>query len=425
MTDTEVNIDTKRGYKKTKMGWIPNSWNYDIIGDKIDLLTGYPFPSKDYSSQGVKLLRGANIKRGHIDWENGNTVYWSNHTEKLERYLLQEDDLVIAMDGSLVGRSYGQIKSSDLPAYVLQRVARIRTKEIDINFLKHIVSSRIFVNYCDSVKTVTAIPHISTKDIKRFKIPIPPVSEQNKIADLLSTWDEAISKTEKLINAKKRYKKGLMQMLLSGKVRFLEFEEDWKEVRFEDVVKIDAKSLNSKTSPNYRFQYISLSDIKNGLICRELETHDFNNAPSRAKRIVTEGDVLMATVRPNLQAFAMAEKEHEGMIASTGFAVLSPKKNFNNRYLYHYLYSDHISSQLHALTVGSNYPAINSSDVKKLKIYISTNQEEIDKIESVFTTIDKEIKTLGKIKDLFVVQKKGLMQKLLTGKVRVNKMEGV
>ena len=409
----------KEGYKKTKLGWIPKDWDYDRIGDKIDLLTGYPFSSKDYSEKGIKLLRGANIKRGFIDWENGNTVFWEAQTEDLEKYLLKENDLVIAMDGSLVGRSYGQIESCDLPAYVLQRVARIRSSKINIHFIKHIVSSKIFVNYCDSVKTVTAIPHISTKDIRRFKIPIPPLPEQKKIADILSTWDRAIETLEQLITKKEELKKGLMQQLLTGKKRFPGFVGEWSEVRFKDVVKIDAKSLNSKTSPDYEFEYISLSNVENGQISNDLEVYKFKDAPSRAKRIVSEGDILMATVRPNLQAFALAKKEHQGKIASTGFAVLNPKKGFNNKYLYHYLFSNHISSQIFALIVGSNYPAINSKDLKKLKIWMPPTKEEVDKIESVLTNIDDEIKILMIQKELVTVQKKGLMQQLLTGKTRV------
>lgn len=271
-----------------------------------------------------------------------------------------------------------------------------------------------------NVSSGTKMPRADWGFISKYPFALPPIDEQLKIVEVLSIWDEAISKVEKLIKAKKRCKKGLMQRLFTGKVRFPESAGEWKEVRFKDVVKIDAKSLDSRTSPDYRFKYISLSDVYNGMISKELKVHDYKSAPSRAKRIVSKGDILMATVRPNLQTFAMAEKEHEGIIASTGFAVLSPKKNFNIKYLYQYLYSDHISSQLHALTVGSNYPAINSSDVKKLKICIPTDRKEVDKIEFVFTTFDKEIKALGKVKELLFLQKKGLMQQLLTGKVRVN-----
>ena len=100
---------------------IPEDWEARAIGDDIDLLTGYPFPSSEYTESGVRLLRGSNVKRGLKNWAE-DTQYWPSISPDVARYELREGDLVIAMDGSLVGRSYAKLaKDGLLP--MLQRVA--------------------------------------------------------------------------------------------------------------------------------------------------------------------------------------------------------------------------------------------------------------------------------------------------------------
>ena len=137
-------------------------WQLKAIGKQIDLLTGFPFQSNYYAESGIRLLRGSNVKRGSTDWSEDLGQCWPMITPDIVKYELQSGDLVIAMDGSLVGRSYARLKGTDLPALLLQRVVRIRSKAIDLGFLSQIVGSDHFIKYCDSVKTVTAIPHISS-----------------------------------------------------------------------------------------------------------------------------------------------------------------------------------------------------------------------------------------------------------------------
>ena len=124
------------GYKHSDVGVIPDDWDAKAIGEEIDLLTGFPFPSSGYSKSGVRLLRGSNIKRGQTDWSDDIVQYWPEVSRELARYSLQVGDLVVSMDGSLVGRSFAQLRDSDLPALLLQRVARIRGKKMDVTYLR-------------------------------------------------------------------------------------------------------------------------------------------------------------------------------------------------------------------------------------------------------------------------------------------------
>ena len=412
----------RRNFIKNKIGFIhPEDWIITKIG-KIADINVTSLGTKTDPEKEISYIDLGSVNEGRIDQPVDNFKY-KNAPSRARRIVSSNDVLMSTVRPNLKGFARA---NDDIDGYICSTGFAVLTPNDEINskYIFQSLFTETFQRQFYQLLVGSSYPAINNSDVEKLYLALPSdYDERKKIVKILSTWDEAISKTEKLIQAKKRYKKGLMQRLLTGKVRFPEFEGEWQEVRFKDVVKINAKSLNSETTPDYKFEYISLSDIENGQISKKLDEHEFKDAPSRAKRIVSEGDILMATVRPNLQAFALAKNEHQDKIASTGFAVLTPKKDFNIKYLYHYLYSHYMSSQLHALTVGSNYPAINSSDVKKLKVRIPRSNHEINKIESVLTNIDKEIKLLKKNKEQFIIQKKGLMQKLLTGKVRVNNLK--
>lgn len=205
---------------KRRLPGFEGEWQVQSIGGLIDLVTGFPFPSSGFAKSGVRLLRGSNVKRGVTDWSEGLVQYWPRHSIELTDFELQEGDLVISMDGSLVGRSYAHLTPSDLPALLLQRVARIRSKKLDIGFLTQHVGSVGFVNYCDSVKTVTAIPHISAADIRHFTTACPPtLAEQSAVAEVLCDMDSQIADTESKLTKARNIKQGMMQELLTGRIR--------------------------------------------------------------------------------------------------------------------------------------------------------------------------------------------------------------
>lgn len=201
-----------------------------------------------------------------------------------------------------------------------------------------------------------------------------------------------------------------------------EIPGDWEVKHFEDIAEIDKNSLNSKTSKNYEFDYISLSDIDSDDFKIETTKQTFGTAPSRARRIVNQGDILMSTVRPNLQGFSLIQTKVKDLVASTGFAVITAKK-CNNEYLFQFLFSSAIKRQFYQLLVGSNYPAINSSDVRKLKIPLPPLPEQ-KAIAQVLSTWDKAIHQTEQLITQKEQGKKWLMQQLLTGKKRLKGFEG-
>ncbi|MEO2278841.1 restriction endonuclease subunit S [Pseudoalteromonas pernae] len=216
----------QKGTKPSELGEIPEDWDVKTIGESCDVLTGFPFPSNKYCDSGIRLLRGSNVKRGETDWSPEITQYWPEITPNIKEYELRVGDIVVSMDGSLVGKSYAQLSKEDLPAVLLQRVARIRSESIEVNYLKEWVCSKFFTNHCDSVKTVTAIPHISPLDIRSFRLLVPSEKEeQTAIATILSDMDSEIQTLEQRLAKTRQIKQGMMQELLTGRTR-LPFEKD-------------------------------------------------------------------------------------------------------------------------------------------------------------------------------------------------------
>jgi len=209
-------------FKDTKIGRIPKDWEYVRIDEHINLFYGNAFKSSDFNEEGIgtKLLRGVNITVGRLRWTKKIDRYLNLPYEDYAKYGAEEGDLVISMDGSLVGRNFARVNKSDLPLLIVQRVACIRAKKsLNLEYLKQLVGSRMFLNYVDAVKTNSGIPHISGKDIKHFKIPFPSLEEQQKIADILSEADAKIEKEQTQKAHLEALKKGLMQQLLTGKKR--------------------------------------------------------------------------------------------------------------------------------------------------------------------------------------------------------------
>ncbi|WP_204524564.1 restriction endonuclease subunit S [Burkholderia thailandensis] len=166
------------------------------MGECVELLTGFPFKSASYSSDAsnVRLLRGDNVAQGVLRWDDAKR--WPNdQLTNLSEYALQADDIVLAMDRPWIaaGLKFAHIRQADLPCYLVQRVARLRAREVvDARFLRYVIGSQAFTEYILSIETGTAVPHISSKQIAGFEFDLPPKGEQERIGLLLGMLDDRI-----------------------------------------------------------------------------------------------------------------------------------------------------------------------------------------------------------------------------------------
>jgi type I restriction enzyme, S subunit len=166
-------------------------WEEKTLGENSDLLTGNPFDSKKFSKDGIFLVRGINVKRGYLDISEDISEYWPT-SHDLEKFLLKDDDVVIQMDGALIGKSYAKIQSKHLPALLVQRVTRIRSSNIDSEFTYQSIQ-RDFLKYISRIKTETAVPHLSLNDIRSFFISTPKEKEQKKIGNFFKQLDTLLN----------------------------------------------------------------------------------------------------------------------------------------------------------------------------------------------------------------------------------------
>ncbi len=284
--------------------------------------------------------------------------------------------------------------------------------------------------------TSGSMKKLSRERFRSIHILVPPQPFQEKSCQLIEKFDRAIALTEKLIAAKRRLKKGLMRKLFTGECRFSEFIEsqerktttigslpkDWAIQKFSDVAEIDPESLTDNTDPSHSFKYIDLGSVKEGKIRIPAEEIQFHEAPSRARKIVKNSDILMSTVRTYLNGFARIEDDVETIVCSTGFSVIRASNQVDSLYIYEFLFTYLLAKQVHARLVGSNYPAINSRDVRLLHIPWPS-LEERRRIGKVLSDMRLEIQILEQQLELLKRQKRGLMQKLLTGDIQITTLD--
>ncbi len=359
---------------------------------------------REYTLVTVKRSRGGVEKRELL---RGSEIMTPS------QFLIREGDFLISkrmivhgacgtvpreLDGAIVSNEYAVIASDG---------------EIDLRFLSYLAATKYFQQTCFHSSIGVHVEKMIFRVEQWLKWPfnIPPLSTQRQIHQLFDTWEEAIATSEALLASANAEKRALMSLLLPPRHSSDWKRYEWQRVSIGDLAHVDSESLPATTDASFSFRYISLADINAGKISSRLRTFVFSEAPSRARRIVNPGDILMSTVRPNLHGHARLTGTHEGCIASTGFAVISASDNVNANYLYQYLFSDDIQRQVNALVTGSNYPAINSSDLRELQVSVP-NKLRQDSVAKLLTIQDTRIEALRSQVAALLLEKEALMQRL-------------
>ena len=255
---------------------------------------------------------------------------------------------------------------------------------------------------------------LNKASLEKIPLLVPPVQEQNKIAQILSTWDKAITSNELLLANSQQQKKSLMQQLLTGKKRLLDsngmrFSGEWKPYNLSDIAIIIMGS--SPKSEAYNEDGVGLpllqgnADVKN----RKSAPRIFTSEITKECAI---GDILLSVRAP---VGTVAISEHKACIGR-GIAAIKAKRKFDQDFIYQWLLW--FEKRWCSLSQGSTFESINSDDIKQLIIRVPDFGEQV-KIAAVLSTADQEISVLQHKLDALKQEKKALMQQLLTGKRRV------
>ena len=388
---------------------LPSGWRVVRLGKIGKIVNGLTYSPENVSNNGLLVLRSSNINDNFIVLNNDD-VYVKG-ISKFNK-TLENDILICVRNGSknLIGKNaLITEKYKDLAFGAFMAIFRSNYNL----FLIHIFKTNTFFKQVKNDLGAT-INSINNSNLLNFKIPLPPLDEQEKIAEILSTWDEAINLTINLIENKKQFKKALMQNLLTAKIRFPEFKDEWKKMKMNDIfTEIDERSTASN-------QYEILSVTLNGIVPQN--THFKKRIASQddtGYKILRYGNLVIGM---NLWMGGLDVLTNKDIgIVSPAYRIFKIDDKCNIYFLKNFIKTKKmlklyiLHSEQGASIVRRN---LNLSELLEEKIKLP-NLKEQQKIAEVLTACDDEINLLNLKLENFKKQKQGLMQKLLSGKVKV------
>lgn len=408
-------MELKAGYKHTEIGILPEEWEVSTVGREFSVQLGKMLDAERNRGVAKPYLGNRAVQWNRIDVSDLPTVRLSRN--ELEKFRLIEGDILVC-EGGEVGRAAIWNAPID-ECYYQKALHRLRPLngfdvELMVAILQQWVAHGLFANYV----TQTSIAHLPREKLIEVPIPRPPADEQRAISAVLSDVDALLAGLERLIVKKRDLKQAAMQQLLSGQTRLPGFQGEWEVRRLGEVVDTDPESLSADTRADFAFNYIALEDVDRGLL-RSHSEQILASAPSRARRKLRTNDVLVSTVRPNLQSHLLFAGGAGNWVCSTGFCVVRCREGVTNpAFVFHHLFAGDVNRQIDALLTGSNYPAINSGDVRALTIPCPDFVEQAA-IATVLSDMDAEIAVLETRRDKTRALKQAMMQELLTGRTRL------
>ena len=192
-----------------------------------------------------------------------------------------------------------------------------------------------------------------------------------------------------------------------------EVPEGWTQRRLGECAGVNSEQLGSKTDPDFLLEYLDIGAIERPGTIGGSRKFRFGDAPSRARRLAQDGDVLVSTVRPYLRNFARIRKAPDNLVVSTGYAVVRPGGDVDGDFLYQYILSDKFVGFLERRMSGSNYPAVTASDVKAYPLSLPPLAQQ-RKIGAVLRSVDDATEKAKAAIEQMQVVKRGLMQELIS-----------
>ena len=391
--------EIKQGYKQTKVGIIPEDW--EVV--KLSEIFSKSFYGTSDSTNEIgkyPVLRMGNMQNGTLDLKD--LVYLDLVEKEFKKYQLKKGDILLNRTNSY--ELVGKISLFDLDGDYLSAsyivAYRPNFKVLNSIFINNLLNTTYFQNKIRTIATKgVSQANINPTSFKEvINIPLPPLKEQEKIAEILTTWDEAISKQTELLRAKELLKIALMQKLLSGEVRFSGFSDEWEEVRLGEICKITTGKLNANAMvENGQYTFFTCAR----------ETYKINEFAFDTEALLVSGNganvgyihYFKGKFNAYQRTYVLDDFEHD-------------------IFLIKYLLDKYLSLQISREKNEGNTPYITLPTLTKMKLKLPSLPEQ-QKIAEVLSLADDEINLLKNELEELKLQKKALMQKLLSGQVRV------
>ena len=409
-------------YKDSGVEWIgaiPQKWRVSTIG-RIG-----------------QLGRGRVISNIEINENPGNYPVYSSQTKDggvmgyLGSYDFQGEYVLWTTDGANAGtvtRRVGQFNCTN----VCGTLQPNNWDEIDLRFLPYFLnlgtrfSVRLDIN-----------PKLMNGMMAKVPLVLPPKDEQTAIANFLdrktAEIDVLIAQKERLLELYEEEKtaiinhavtKGLdpnAELKDSGVEWLGEIPVEWEVKKLKFLVSMNDESLPEDTDERFLIKYVDISNVKSGVGILCIEELSFASAPSRARRIVREGDVIVSTVRTYLRSITKISNPPDNLIVSTGFAVIRPRR-LNSDYTGYMFYSENLIGEIVSRSTGVSYPAINASDIGNIPVPVPTTEEQTaiaNFLDRKMTEINAKITKTQRIIELQKEYRTALISEVVTGKIKV------
>lgn len=338
---------------------LPSNWETTTLGEACrrggGLIQTGPFGSQlhaaDYVSVGIPSIMPQNIGDNRVVPE-GIARITEEDAKRLSRYLVRKGDIVYSRRGDVERRALITEKEEGwLCGTGCLRVSFGHFDYVDPLYASYYLGDSAVREWIVRHAIGATMPNLNTSILSALPFLLPPLSEQHAIAEVLGALDDKIELNRRMNTT--------LESIARAQFRqwFVENEEvdDWEVGILGDVIKVNEHSI-SKYYPHNEIEYIDISSVTTGHL--EGTTHySLVNAPSRARRLVNQGDTIWSTVRPNRRSYLFISNPKENLVVSTGFAVLTPIE-ISPSFLYFWVTTDEFVDYLVSNADGSAYPAV-------------------------------------------------------------------
>lgn len=387
-------------FKYTEVGMIPNDWNVIVVGECCNVYTGGECPNE--------WSKGKDRYFKYPIYSNGKECYGYTFD-----FRINKDAVCISSIGENTGDVF--FYKANFTPIIRLKVIVPKNNGIDTKCLYYFLK----YNRIDCTKN-GGIPNINSDDVKKIKLSLPPIEEQRRIASALTSIDNLIDSLDRLIAKKRDIKQGAMQQLLSGKKRLKGFTEPWKSFKIDDLFDIGNGYTPSKANPAYwtngTIPWFRMEDIRaNGRILKDSIQHITEEAVKSSGLFPANSIILSTTATIGEHALLIADS-----LANQQFSFLTRKLNrCSDIDIMFFFYHCFILGEWCRTNINDGgLMAVNMNDLKNYT-FPAPSLPEQQAIASVLTTMDNELSALEAKRKKYEQIKQGMMQQLLTGKIRL------
>ena len=400
MATTSNNIP--QGYKATALGIIPQEWEVMRLGDIVSITSGESPSLYHLKAEGkYPYVKVEDLNNCEKYQESSREYSDDNNTT------IKAGSIIFPKRGASILNNKVRIAAKDIQMDSNMMAITPHTAIVDTEFLYiRILHERLY-----RIADTSSIPQINNKHIIPYKIAVPPLAEQRKIAEVLGVWDEAIEKQARLIEKLALRKRALMQRLLSAKLRLPGFSEPWKTHKLQELF-TERNETNRTDLP-----LLSITGDRGVILQTESEKRDTSNDDKSKYKRIAKGDIGYNTMRMWQGRSALSGLEG---IVSPAYTIVVPNTDVDGYYMSVLFKQPRLIYDFWTHSQGLVGDTLNCKyrDFGQVHICCPPLAEQ-KAITEVLTAADREIELAKEKLERLRSQKRGLMQQLLTGKKRV------